>query len=155
MEIFYNNSQWDPIRVCARKTLLRCINAFGCVKKRHAPRCMHKMHSILSVLAPHWKPAFMCGLEQAPLNTAVCHSNHFAITAVVPRSFTWPLLLLPSLRRTAQFYLATAVVDITAVVLRSFTWPLMLLPSRRNKKNIISEKNINTAEWGKYNARHQ
>ena len=47
MEICYNNSQWDPIRVCARKIkcgrinllkmILRCINAVGCVKKLHAP----------------------------------------------------------------------------------------------------------------------
>ena len=28
---------------------LRCINAVGCVKKRHAPRCIHKMQAILSV----------------------------------------------------------------------------------------------------------
>ena len=27
----------------------RCINAVGCVKKRHAPSCMHKMQAILSV----------------------------------------------------------------------------------------------------------
>ena len=59
MEICNNNSQWDPIRVCARKIkcswmhllkmLLSCINAVGCVKERHAPRCMHKMKAILSV----------------------------------------------------------------------------------------------------------
>ena len=59
MEICYNNSQWDPIPVSARKIkcswmhllemLLRCINAVGCVKKRHAPRCIHKMQAILSV----------------------------------------------------------------------------------------------------------
>ena len=59
MEICYNNSQWDPIRVCARKIkcswmhllkmLLRCINSVGCIKKRHAPRCIHKMQAILSV----------------------------------------------------------------------------------------------------------
>ena len=28
---------------------LRCINAVGCVKKRHTPRCIHKMQAILSV----------------------------------------------------------------------------------------------------------
>ena len=27
----------------------RCINAVGCVKKRHAPSCIHKMQAILSV----------------------------------------------------------------------------------------------------------
>ena len=30
---------------------LRCINAVGCVKKRHTPRCIHKMQTILSVYA--------------------------------------------------------------------------------------------------------
>ena len=34
------------------KMFLRCINAVGCVKKRHAPRCIHKMQAILSVLSP-------------------------------------------------------------------------------------------------------
>ena len=29
--------------------ILRCINAVGCVKKRHTPRCIHKMQAILSV----------------------------------------------------------------------------------------------------------
>ena len=29
--------------------LLRCINAVGCVKKRHTPRSIHKMQAILSV----------------------------------------------------------------------------------------------------------
>ena len=33
------------------KMLLRCIDAVGCIKKRHAPRCIHKMQVILSVLA--------------------------------------------------------------------------------------------------------
>ena len=28
---------------------LRCINAVGCVKKRHAPRCIHERQAILSV----------------------------------------------------------------------------------------------------------
>ena len=28
---------------------LRCINAVGCVKTRHVPRCIHKMQAILSV----------------------------------------------------------------------------------------------------------
>ena len=28
---------------------LRCINAVGCIKKWHAPRCIHKMKAILSV----------------------------------------------------------------------------------------------------------
>ena len=59
MEICYNNCQWDPIRVCERnikcgwmhllKMLLRCISAVGCIKKRHAPRCIHKTQAILSV----------------------------------------------------------------------------------------------------------
>ena len=31
------------------KMLLRCINGVGCVKKRHPPRCIHKMQAILSV----------------------------------------------------------------------------------------------------------
>ena len=59
--MFYNNnSRWDPIRVCARqikcswmhllKILLRCINAVECIKKRHTPRCLHKMLAILLVL---------------------------------------------------------------------------------------------------------
>ena len=62
MEICYNNSQWDPIRVSARKIkcssmhllkmLLMCINAVGCVKKRHAPKCIHKMQAILSLCIP-------------------------------------------------------------------------------------------------------
>ena len=30
------------------KMLLRCIDAVGCVKKRHAPRCIHKIQAILS-----------------------------------------------------------------------------------------------------------
>ena len=60
MEICYDNSQWDPILVCARKIkcswmhllkmLLRWINAVWCVKKRHAPWCIHKMQAILSVM---------------------------------------------------------------------------------------------------------
>ena len=50
---------WDPIRVCGRKLKCswmhflkihwRCINAVGCLKKRHAPSCIHKMQAILSV----------------------------------------------------------------------------------------------------------
>ena len=32
-----------------RKIHWRCITAVGCVKKRHAPRCIHKMQAILSV----------------------------------------------------------------------------------------------------------
>ena len=36
------------------KMLLRCINAVGCVKKRHAPRCIHKMQAIISVIAVLW-----------------------------------------------------------------------------------------------------
>ena len=31
------------------KMLLRCINAVGGAKQRHAPRCIHKMQAILSV----------------------------------------------------------------------------------------------------------
>ena len=59
--IFYNHFQWDPILVGARKIkrtwmhflkiqFLRRINAVGCLKKRHAPRCIHKIKAILSVL---------------------------------------------------------------------------------------------------------
>ena len=29
---------------------MRCINAVGCVKKRHVARCIHKMQAILSVI---------------------------------------------------------------------------------------------------------
>ena len=58
--ILYNNSQRDLIRLGAIKIkcswmhflkihFLRCINAVGWVKKRHAPRCIHKMQAILSV----------------------------------------------------------------------------------------------------------
>ena len=75
MEICYNNSQWDPIRGCARKIkcswmhllkmLLRCINAVGCVIKRHAHRCIHKMQAILSVVVWVLKGRFLWMALQA------------------------------------------------------------------------------------------
>ena len=37
---------------------LRCNNAVGCVKKRHAPRCIHKMQAILSVLMYNHRYSF-------------------------------------------------------------------------------------------------
>ena len=39
------NCSWMHLQ----KMLLRCINAVGCAKKRHAPRCIHKMQAILSL----------------------------------------------------------------------------------------------------------
>ena len=77
MEICYNNSQWDHIRVCARKikcswmhlrkVLLRCINAVGCIKKRHAPRCIHKIQAILSV------STWILSCKHTHLFETVCH----------------------------------------------------------------------------------
>ena len=55
-EIFYNNSQWDPMSVCAIK--IKCswmhwlnwiLEMHFCTKKTHTARCIHKMQAILSV----------------------------------------------------------------------------------------------------------
>ena len=82
--IFYNNSQRDPIRFGARKIkcswmhflkihFLRCVNAVGCVKKRHAPRCIRKMQAILSVLH--------CGVDVFHYNGVSCmvRTLHFGV----------------------------------------------------------------------------
>ena len=89
MKICYNNSQWDPIRVCARKIkcnwmhllkmLLRCINAVGCVKKRHVPRCTHKMQAILSVYSITQNPRHKCSTTKTPM----WHNLFFYIGGII------------------------------------------------------------------------
>ena len=64
---------------------LRCINAVGCVKKRHAARCIHKMQAILSVLSV--EQHFRCTLPRAKSEEALSSTVFWACTLTLWSSF--------------------------------------------------------------------
>ena len=61
------------------KMLLRCINADGCLKKRHAPRCIHKMQAILSVKVCRLRRCFV-GVVR--VITMVCRLRRWFVCVV-------------------------------------------------------------------------
>ena len=75
----------------------RCINAVGCVKKRHAPRCIHKMQAILSMTrCTHLMMLYLDRMSQCGLHAV--NWSHLGILmrrlAAEPRSIAG--LLFPS-----------------------------------------------------------
>ena len=55
--------------------LLRCINAVGCVKKRHAFRCIHKMQGILSYIYIYIYIQLCCSVTQLPQPTLSAYTT--------------------------------------------------------------------------------
>ena len=108
---------------------LRCINAVGCVKKRHAPRCIHKMQAILSVywatclcspqlcFVPPGKVGqtlFLCSRLFISVFSFFClrSSCSFALF----RSCSFPLSPQQKARASLKSYLIEGIRDFTKVV---------------------------------------